>query len=311
MAAYFNHFVASIISTDGKILRELNRNGKRTVLLPFGAEYKIRLRNKNNTRCKVEVDIDGTDVLFGSSIVLKPYKHLDLERFLSDNCSGSKFKFVSLDTATKTGQLNDPDNADNGHIRIKFYRELVAVSTYNNILRSTQPITSNVNYLSYCNTTLTSDGINPVSGTATLCSTNSKITCTDTCSFASATMDWMEDDTKKGVTVEGAMSNQTFVETDDFITDTFPTVIDIWLQGNTKKPDQNSIFSSFILPAFEKGASDIQIKGVKDWLSHEYVNKPEINSVFNFLVFPILENKNSSLEDKNRAKAWLSTLFEV
>jgi len=93
---YSNGFVASIILKN-KPLREFKYGGKRTVKVPFGSEYIIRLKNKSKEPALVDVSIDGTDVLNGAELVLKAGETMDLERFVDDNSKGKKFKYISLE----------------------------------------------------------------------------------------------------------------------------------------------------------------------------------------------------------------------
>ena len=45
MAAYQSQFVASVICNN-QPLREVNKNGRRTCIIPFDSEYKLRLKNQ-------------------------------------------------------------------------------------------------------------------------------------------------------------------------------------------------------------------------------------------------------------------------
>ena len=91
---YANNFAAAIL-VDGKVLREFGD----TVYLPFGAEYKIRLKNLNSTRAKVLIEIDGDPVTNGG-VVLDPGQTTDLERFIRNGnlSSGNRFKFIERST---------------------------------------------------------------------------------------------------------------------------------------------------------------------------------------------------------------------
>ena len=109
MMAYNNKFVVSVL-VSGKPLRELNVQGKRTCTIPFGSEYKIRIKNRNNIRAMASLSIDGTDVLCGKRIILGPNETVDLERFVDDKDSGSKFKFISLEQGEQTGEIQDRQN---------------------------------------------------------------------------------------------------------------------------------------------------------------------------------------------------------
>jgi hypothetical protein len=88
--AYQNRFVVCIIK-DGTILKELE-NG--SVPIPFGSEYKIRLRNKHNRRAVCKLYIDGENVS-GGGFIIGANSHVDIERPAD---VARKFKFVSLDS---------------------------------------------------------------------------------------------------------------------------------------------------------------------------------------------------------------------
>lgn len=87
---YSNNFAAAILC-GGKVLREFGD----TVYLPFGSEYKIRLKNLGASRAKVKVEIDGECVTDGG-IVISSRQTLDLERFIRNGNldQGNRFKFI-------------------------------------------------------------------------------------------------------------------------------------------------------------------------------------------------------------------------
>jgi hypothetical protein len=59
---YDSKFVVAI-KAGGKILKE----NKDLVLLPFGSEFSVLVKNLNSRRAKFTLHIDGTDVLDGDS----------------------------------------------------------------------------------------------------------------------------------------------------------------------------------------------------------------------------------------------------
>lgn len=124
MAAYQERFVATIL-VDGKSQRELNESGERTVKIPFGSEYVIRLKNKTGARAVAEITIDGTDVCTGNRrFVLEPNQTVDVERFVDDLDKGKRFKFISLEEGERTGEIQDPTEPDNGLIVVRFWKEV-------------------------------------------------------------------------------------------------------------------------------------------------------------------------------------------
>ena len=118
---YSKGFIASII-IKGKPQREFKYGDKRTVKVPFGSEYILRLKNKSKDPAIVEVTIDGTDVLNGSDLVLEAGQTIDLERFVDDLDTGKKFKFISLEEGASSGEIDDPYREENGLIKVKFYK---------------------------------------------------------------------------------------------------------------------------------------------------------------------------------------------
>ena len=76
---------------DGVVQKELTNN---TVKIPFGTEYTLRFRNKNNRRSVVKFKIDGEDAS-GNGYVISPNGHVDIKRYAHKDCA---FKFVSVDS---------------------------------------------------------------------------------------------------------------------------------------------------------------------------------------------------------------------
>lgn len=122
---YSKKFVA-VIKCNGKILREVSQEND--VILPFGAEYSILLKNLDNRRAVVEVSIDGTDVLDGRRIVVNANEDTELKGVMVDNAVKNAFKFIQK---TKKIQDHRGDKIDDGFIRIKFgfEKELESILT--------------------------------------------------------------------------------------------------------------------------------------------------------------------------------------
>jgi len=111
---YSNKFVA-VIKCNGKILREVSQEND--VILPFGAEYSILLKNLDTRRAVVEVSIDGTDVLDGRKLVIDANDNTELKGVMVNNAVKNAFKFIQK---TKKIQDHRGDKIDDGFIRIKF-----------------------------------------------------------------------------------------------------------------------------------------------------------------------------------------------
>lgn len=120
---YNNNFVA-VIKCNGKILREVSSDND--VILPFGAEYSILLKNLDNRRAVAEVSIDGTDVLEGRRLVIDANESTELKGVLVNNVVKNAFKFIQK---TKKIQDHRGDKIDDGFIRVKFGFERMIEST--------------------------------------------------------------------------------------------------------------------------------------------------------------------------------------
>lgn len=248
MSAYHLGFVASVIHKNRPV-RELNKNNRRTCILPFGDEYKLRLINQTYNRCQVEVFIDGTDVLFGNKLILNSNQTLDLERFVDNANSGSKFKFQSIKKAIEQKQLQNPNDPDNGHIEIRFYEETISYT----LTTTWAPATT---YFIY-------NPSAPVYDHGTLTCYNSTLGCSNPTTLTSGINCNAQE--MKGVTIEGAKSNQGFLTTPDFMINPIPTTIHIWLEGKTDDLTTKQIFNTYIKPAIgTKNKSKLQV--ANEWI---------------------------------------------
>lgn len=115
---YSKHFV-SAIKSGKKILRESNDSSP-VVLLPFGSEFSILMKNLSSQRAVVKVSIDGADVLNGRSLIVNSNSDMELERFIKEMDRGNRFKFIE-----KTAQISDHrgDRVDDGVVRIEYQFE--------------------------------------------------------------------------------------------------------------------------------------------------------------------------------------------
>lgn len=118
------------VKCDERVLREFNGN---TVLLPFGNEYQIAIKNLESRPARLKVWIDGKDVLSGNGIIIPAGKEHELEGFMN---SGGKvtnrFRFIQ-----KTEQIMDHrgDRIDDGILKIEFQYEKqqpIKVDVYEN-----------------------------------------------------------------------------------------------------------------------------------------------------------------------------------
>ena len=237
---YQNGFIASIILKN-KPLREFNYNGKRTVKVPFGSEYVIRLKNKSLDPALVTVSIDDTDILNGSELVLRSGETIDLERFVDESTTGKKFKFISLEEGASTGKIDDPYRKENGLIRINFYKaDYQSPSLF---LRNNSSLSSIFREHQY----RPRPNIGPLYGTSAYAaptphgiytndtSSENVIACAS-CGVNSAENISLPPD--KGATIEGSESNQSFNLVFNYVkTSLIPTTVDIYLVGSNYKED--------------------------------------------------------------------------
>lgn len=114
----YNQKMVACLKANGKVLRE----NKDTVLMPFGQEYSILLKNLNSVRAQVRVSVDGTDATEGVVLVIQPNSELELSRFIKNGNmeSGNAFKFIE-----RTGSIENHRGikVDDGLIRIEFQFE--------------------------------------------------------------------------------------------------------------------------------------------------------------------------------------------
>lgn len=108
----YSNYMAAAIRVDGKTLKE--KGGE--VLLPFGSEYSVFLKNINSVKAKAKVFIDGEEVTNGW-LVLNPNETIDLERFIQKMDKGNKFKFIER---TEKIEEDRGIKADDGLVRVEF-----------------------------------------------------------------------------------------------------------------------------------------------------------------------------------------------
>ena len=139
MAAYAQPGYAVAVLVDGKAIREESESGERSVRIPFGSEYKLRIKNKTDRRAYCDVEIDGCSILHhGKRLILQARQTIDIERFAMDgnNLSGKKLKFVE----ENHGEVMEPGAAENGQIVVRFHPEYQFASGWISTVLST-PLT--------------------------------------------------------------------------------------------------------------------------------------------------------------------------
>lgn len=115
---YSPNKVVACVKADGKILREDGNS----VILPFGSEYSLLVKNLNSVRIQFKVSIDGTDATDGVWLVVQPNSDFELERFIRNGNiqAGNRFKFIE-----RTDEIEEHRGikADDGLIRIEYQVE--------------------------------------------------------------------------------------------------------------------------------------------------------------------------------------------
>jgi len=199
---YKDKFVLSIIS-GGHVLRESGSKNTKQVVVPFGNEYKIRLKNKNDRSCTANITIDGTPVSNFGDVIVNAGGTIDLERFITGSMtSGKKFKFVDLDNP----DVDDPTKSENGIIRVKFHlaKQKNGIKIQPQVMKPCDFVWFEDNSgFNWKNSTFTSDcsGGNMKSSdtTVTYCASGDVGLRSSLCG-----------DTEDGATIEGGNSNQSF-----------------------------------------------------------------------------------------------------
>ena len=107
---YSNKFIATI-KCSNKILREQGNE----IIVPFGNEYSIFLKNLESRKALVKITIDGKDI--GSSLIVDAGRSMCIERFITNNEQGNRFKFIN-----KTEDIirHRGDRIDDGIIKVEF-----------------------------------------------------------------------------------------------------------------------------------------------------------------------------------------------
>lgn len=88
---YKNDLIVAI-KHNGKILRELNNQ----IIIPFGSEYSILIKNISQKRAGISISIDGDNVTNNDLLIIDAGKQTELKRFLNStsNKIGNAFKFI-------------------------------------------------------------------------------------------------------------------------------------------------------------------------------------------------------------------------
>ncbi len=110
----FKNNLVAVVKVDGQILRE--KDG--IVYLPFGSEYSIFMKNLEDRKAEIEVDIDGVNAVGRRGLISQPNSTFELKGFMTNaGLITNKFKFIQ-----KTKEIMDyrGDRIDDGIVRIEF-----------------------------------------------------------------------------------------------------------------------------------------------------------------------------------------------
>jgi hypothetical protein len=208
---YKNGFVVNVIHK-GEILEDTNG----TVAIPFGAEYKVKLKNKNSRDSVAKVFVDGREVTKAGDIIVRENQSVNLERFLDSLYDGRKFKFVPLEK----GESGDNEK---GIIEVRF--RMVKERSYGIVWNPPREV-HHYHHPVYIEKPYASANI----GNAFYCSSSSNVKC------ASASIS----DVDSGKTVEGGYSGQRFSY--DYIGDleSSETVVKLKVVGFKTKEDNKA-----------------------------------------------------------------------
>lgn len=245
--------VVACVKVGGKILREQSDR----VILPFGSEYSLLLKNLDSVRVQARVHIDGQDATDGTWLVIEPNSSLELERFIRNGNfdKGNRFKFIE-----RTKPIEDARGVkvDDGLVRIEYKKEFVAPIITTNIVRTKYITDYDYGYYPYwppyrpyqrpywygdtwCSTTTgaftQSSGQNSVMRSAKMGGIRGSVQNVNTASLnwtdLSCTAHNLSDEA--GITVPGSESNQKFQAAQSFATESQTEVIVLHLVGTNEK----------------------------------------------------------------------------
>lgn len=237
--------LVAVIKVNGKVLRE----DKDAVLLPFGSEYSILIKNLKSQRVMVKVAVDGTDATDGTRLVIPANSEIELERFIkSGNLSqGNRFKFIQ-----RTEEIEEfrGIKADDGLIRIEYWTEtpqayITPAITYTYPNWKPGPNYYGGQYVNSSKSFRSFDSID--SGNSVMRSATPRgITGSSlTSSFAAQNFVAQMDTSDNGITVPGSVSNQQFTSVNSFPVSAESEVLILKLRGRFEsKPIQKPVLVS-------------------------------------------------------------------
>ena len=222
---YSNKFVLSVIC-DGQIVKELD-NGQ--VNIPFGSEYTLRLRNRNNRRALAKISIDGENVS-GGGIIIAANSFVDIERSVD---VARKFKFVALDSAEAQdyGKNGPNPNKTKGTITVDF-----ALEYERPIFWTPSPGVQTHRDYPYIYSTISCSSHDSLTRCASL---GRKSTVNP--KFFGESLNQPRTDLQEGATVEGGHSSQSFTYTNFTVDDKTWTTLRIFMMGYSPHGEHNQV----------------------------------------------------------------------
>lgn len=211
---HFNNFVTSI-KVGGRVLRERGN----TVIIPFGSEYSVYIKNLNSVRAQFRLSIDGNDVLDDKWIIVQPNSSVEIERSVRNGNmeSGNKFKFIER---TENIEKHRGIKAEDGIVRVEYkFEKIYPQVIWNNMWvgpNNYNPFGDNNNQWDL------TPKVTWTGGSSTTCTTpvGSQARAVYSASLNDA-----------GITVPGSQSNQKFVDGTWFATEAQSHVITLSLKG--------------------------------------------------------------------------------
>jgi hypothetical protein len=118
---HYEKTVVTLVDSNKKPLREYNSektyDGRKcTVFLPFETEYMFLVKNNSDRRIKLDIDIDGTNVM-GNGLIITSHNTAYIERFVD---VAKRFKFVPINHEG----VADPSSPENGIITVRVSEEI-------------------------------------------------------------------------------------------------------------------------------------------------------------------------------------------
>lgn len=208
---HFEDTIVTIVDSNRKTLKEyesekIPKGRKSKVFIPFDSEYQFLIKNNNDTRIKLDIEIDGS-LVTNEGLIISSFQTAYLERFLNSN---EKFKFVKANNEA----VSDPTSVENGIIKVRVYKEIKPWSVHHPyILTTTYPrgLLDTTRYLVAPSSVMY--GVNGINSRS-LNSENIGNVCNYSASISNMVDPTLSNSNNDlGATVGGTLSNQKFSET--------------------------------------------------------------------------------------------------